>query len=105
VTLSCDGEQLVPGIAAVVNRHGALVVAPIRCAEGELVVVTNRASRDTTTCRVVYVAAPTDSCGQRVGIEFVDDVAGFWGAEYEMLASASALAVAEERHADGFDRQ
>jgi hypothetical protein len=88
VDLALPDQAAIPGTAVVVSQHGALVLSSIPCTDGEILAITNRTSRESTTCRVVYVGAPDSGQGQRLGIEFTRDVPGFWGADYEMLVAA-----------------
>jgi hypothetical protein len=88
VDLVLPGQPSIPGIAVVVNDHGALVLSSIQCADGEILTIRNRATGEATPCRVVYVGAPDSGQRQRIGIEFIGDAPGFWGPAYELLISA-----------------
>jgi len=73
----------VQGRAAVMSRHGALVLSPVRYPTGTLLKIQNEISLATAVCRVTWVGS--DDLGEihKLGVEFVDDTPTFWGADYE----------------------
>ena len=103
VGLSAERGPSVPGTAAIVNRHGALVLSPIRCAEGDVLSITNLTSNESALCRVVYLSAPGDGREQRLGVEFMEELPGFWGELYETLQAQAAIETARLRQEDSRD--
>ncbi len=72
----------VDAVTAVINLHGALILAPMPYPIGTTLQVTNRESGQTTRGRVVWVAE--DASGMhKVGVEFEAVVAEFWGGSYD----------------------
>jgi hypothetical protein len=82
----------VPGLTAVVNRHGALLSSALECEDGTAVWLRNELTSEVTRCRVVYVGPEESRREQRLGIEFVDEAPVFWGNGYEeaLVTTASA---------------
>ena len=77
-------DQMVRGRTAVVNRHGALVLSPVRYAAGTFLTIQNESSLEATVCRVTWLGEDDISEIHKLGVEFVDDdTSTFWGAVYE----------------------
>ena len=74
-------------LTAVINRHGALILAAIRYDEGMILTIQNELTMDSTSCRVVWVGDPDPSGVYKIGVEFVDEAPKFWGNVYEERAA------------------
>ena len=61
----------------VVNAHGALILLGNSVARGQLLNITNNATKQKLTCRVAYLG-PTQGGRTQVGIEFTEPTSGFW---------------------------
>jgi hypothetical protein len=61
----------------VVNAHGALILLANPVARGQVLAITNCATRQKLTCRVAYLE-PTQGGRTQVGIEFTQPSPGFW---------------------------
>jgi hypothetical protein len=65
----------------VVNAHGALIALASAVAAGQQVNLTNRSTRDTRECRIVYLG--NANAGKiQMGIEFVEPSATFWRVDF-----------------------
>lgn len=71
----------VDAVTAVINLHGALILAPMPYPIGTTLAVTNRETGAVTRGRVVWVAEEAPGVN-KVGVEFEAAVADFWGASY-----------------------
>lgn len=74
----------------VVNAHGALILLGNPVARGQILTVTNNATKQKLTCRVAYLG-PAQSGRIQVGIEFTEPTPGFWqinfpSEDWKMLA-------------------
>ncbi len=98
VSLGVGQGPPLPGLTAVVNRHGALLSSSIQCEEGATLWIRNELNSEVTRCRVVYVGPVDARREQRLGIEFVDEAPVFWGNGYE---GALATAVTESSDLGG----
>ena len=65
----------------VVNAHGALISLGSHVKAGQIVNLTNRATRDTRECRVVYLGNATSGKIQ-MGIEFLAPSGAFWRIDF-----------------------
>jgi hypothetical protein len=61
----------------VVNAHGALIALAGKVEKGQVLRLTNRATREEQNCRVVYSGPIADGKAQ-VGIEFLQPSPDFW---------------------------
>ena len=61
----------------VVNAHGALILLGNSVARGQVLTITNNATKEKLTCRVAYLG-PTQSGRTQVGIEFTEPMLSFW---------------------------
>lgn len=77
--LSDDGTQ--EAYSAVINGHGALVVAPVAYPDEAVVHVENRRAGTQVDARVVWSGGEDEGTGFKIGLEFLDDV-DFWGTDY-----------------------
>jgi hypothetical protein len=78
IQVTADG-QVVDAVSAVINRHGALIVAPVVFGSGTILVVENRRTERRIQARVVWGASEAEGC--KIGIEFLEEL-DFWGADY-----------------------
>lgn len=60
-----------------VNRNGGLISLRASVSQGQNLLLTNSATRESKECRVVYLG-PNQSDKRQVGIEFLDPVSDFW---------------------------
>ena len=75
---------------AVINLHGALVVAPAQWAVGTVLKITNRRTNHEIVGHVTWIG-PQDTAGHfKVGIEFDTAVTTFWGAAYDAEAEETS---------------
>jgi len=65
----------------VVNAHGALISLAAKVAAEQRIRVSNRATRKSMDCRVVYVGNPAAGKMQ-MGVEFVEPCASFWQIDF-----------------------
>jgi hypothetical protein len=70
-------------ITAVVNRHGALLLAAMPCPVGSILGIHHELAVETIPCRVVWVGDVDPSGAHKVGIEFIDEAPNFWGRIYD----------------------
>jgi hypothetical protein len=61
----------------VVNMHGALVSLTAKVEKGHTVALTNRATRETQNCKVMYLG-PVSEGKTQVGLEFIQPAPEFW---------------------------
>jgi hypothetical protein len=86
IQIIADG-QTVDAVSSVINRHGALVVAPVVFGPGRVVRVANLRTELQIQARVVWgSSAPDEGC--KIGIEFLEEL-DFWGADYAPGADES----------------
>jgi hypothetical protein len=64
---------------AVVNQHGALILAPEPWPEGTRLAVRNINTGRSTQGRVVWSGGPDADGDYKVGIEFENPATDFWG--------------------------
>lgn len=74
---------------AVVNRHGALLLARRPYAEEENLEITNLESGRKAPFRVVWSGGPGPRTLFKIGVELVEAIEDFWGPDYERLADGS----------------
>jgi hypothetical protein len=60
-----------------VSRYGGLIALRSSVGPGQSLLMTNRVSRVSKECRVVYLG-PHDQDNWQVGVEFVDPATEFW---------------------------
>jgi len=65
----------------VVNAHGALISLATPVIAGQEVLISNKATRKSLECRIVYLGNAQDSKTQ-MGIEFVKPSASFWQIDF-----------------------
>ena len=79
IQIIADG-QIVDAVSSVINRHGALVVAPVVFGPGRTVRVANLRTERQVEARVVWGSSAADE-GCKLGIEFLEEL-DFWGEDY-----------------------
>ena len=72
--------QTVEAVSAVINKQGALIVAPVVFGSGRIVRLENRRTERQVDARVVWGSSEAEG-GCKLGLEFLEDV-DFWGADY-----------------------
>jgi hypothetical protein len=82
-----DGAAAVRAHTVVVNRHGALILAPRPFDAETFLKVLNQESGQTVLCRVVWCGGQDLPGLYKIGIEILAAVPGFWGEQH-----AAALA-------------
>lgn len=90
LTLIADGLAR-DAETAVVNRQGALVLAPQAYAEGATLDITNLESGRSAPFRVVWSGGAAPRGLSKIGVELVEEIEDFWGPDYDRLA-ANAVA-------------
>ena len=65
----------------VVNAHGALISLAARVIAGQRIQVSNRATRKSMDCRIVYVGNPAAGKMQ-MGVEFTEPCPSFWQIDF-----------------------
>jgi len=65
----------------VVNAHGALIALASAVAAGQSVQLTNRSTRDSRECNIVYLGNASGGKIQ-MGIEFVEPSSTFWHVDF-----------------------
>lgn len=65
----------------VVNAHGALIALTALVAAGQIVTVSNKATRQSLDCRIVYLGNAQGGKTQ-MGIEFVNPSPTFWQIDF-----------------------
>jgi hypothetical protein len=79
IQVIADGVT-VEAVSAVINKHGALIVAPVVFGSGRIVRLANRRTEKRIEARVVWGSSAADE-GCKIGIEFLEEL-DFWGADY-----------------------
>lgn len=74
---------------AVVNRHGALLLARQPFAEAESLEITNLESGRKAPFRVVWSGGPGPRAMFKIGVELVEEIEDFWGPDYDRLAEGT----------------
>jgi len=77
------GETSCEGRTAVVNRQGALLLCPVRYPDESALEITNIASGETASFRVVWWGQDDAEGMHKAGTEMLEDRPHFWGAGYE----------------------
>lgn len=86
-----SGGLSVDGYTAVVNDHGALVLAPVHVEPGTNLTVTNQATGRSVPCKVVWSGDETAAHEVKLGLEMLDDCPGFWGLDFEAASEADLI--------------
>ena len=64
-----------------VNRYGGLIALQASVDPGQILLLTNTATRVIKECRVVYLG-PSHHDKRQVGVEFADPVTDFWNISF-----------------------
>ncbi len=87
-----EGGSPEHGVTAVVNRHGALLLSPVRGLEGATLWLRNELTRETVCGRITWIGSiDSDGC-HKLGVEFVEQAPNFWGVIYEEALKTVASA-------------
>jgi hypothetical protein len=78
ILIVADG-QTVDAVSAVINKQGALLVAPVVFGSGRVLQLENRRTERQIEARVVWGASDPEGC--KLGVEFLEEL-DFWGADY-----------------------
>lgn len=65
----------------VVNAHGALIALGMAVANGQILVISNKATQASQECRIVYLGTPQGGKTQ-MGVEFVNPTPSFWQIDF-----------------------
>jgi hypothetical protein len=65
----------------VVNAHGALISLAAAVTAGQEVLISNRATKQSLLCRIVYVGSP-QAGKKQMGIEFEKPCPAFWQIDF-----------------------
>ena len=87
--ISANGGS-VRGHTVVVNRHGALVLSPLRVPEETLVKLENALNGASLPGRVAFCGGEELPGLFKLGIEILGPADGFWGNEFESRMSEGA---------------
>jgi hypothetical protein len=85
--MACNGHT------AVVNRHGALILCPLRCDPETAVDVWNLETGERASFRVVWSGGEDLPGLYKLGLELQEDRPSFWGAEYDQEIQRNADAI------------
>lgn len=77
---------VVDGQTAVVNRHGALILCGVNCADDDLLDVTNKTTHENVRCQVVWCGSEIVDGVRKLGVEMGDDRPAFWGIDFSALS-------------------
>jgi len=78
----CDGVRPLRAHTAVVNDHGALILAPCALRSDERIRILNQDNGRTALCRVVWCGGEDLPGLYKVGIEILDEGSDLWGDDY-----------------------
>jgi len=88
VPLRVEGEGSAGGAhTVIVNRHGALVLCRLACAEGIRLDVWNLETGERALFRVVLYGGEDLPGLHKLGIELLEDRPAFWGPAYEEMVA------------------
>jgi hypothetical protein len=73
--------------AAMVSKHGAMLILAQNVHCGQTLMVTNKKTKESRECRVVFVG-PYGANKRRVGVEFAQEAPHFWGIFFPPLRQA-----------------
>ena len=78
------------GITRVINRQGALLIAPESWAADTRLAMLNPATKQSVVCRVVWNGGSSEPGQWVLGIEFLQERPDFWGSAYSPGAGVAA---------------
>jgi hypothetical protein len=70
------------GFSAVINTHGALLIADLNFPDDTVVLLENLLSGTRSRARVIWSSSQDGAAGFKLGVEFLDGV-DFWGDDYD----------------------
>jgi hypothetical protein len=73
-------DATVDSVSSVINKHGALLVAPVLFGSGRILQLENRRTERRVEARVVWGTSEAGG-GCKLGVEFLEEL-DFWGADY-----------------------
>jgi hypothetical protein len=83
------------GHTAIVNRHGALILCPVNCVEGDVLDVINKTTHKNVSCRVVWCSNETADGVRKLGVEMEEDRPAFWGIDFSALSDTASPPVSQ----------
>jgi hypothetical protein len=81
LVLISEGAPVV-GYTAVINRHGAMILAAERWSRDVHVEMQNQGSKESVMCRVVWSGGEDRPGLYKIGLEMLEDHPHFWGKDY-----------------------
>jgi hypothetical protein len=81
--LAIGHEPPVPATTADISRHGCLILSPIRVRPATVIWIQNDRTRAWAQVDVMGASERNFDGAYEIGVEFVDDVQDFWGADYD----------------------
>ena len=84
-----DLAKMEEDVLLLVNRHGAMILCPVRYPEGSMLEVFTMATRQSARFRVVWSGGEDLPGRYKVGLELLDERPSFWGPEYEKCVAAA----------------
>ena len=79
--LHADGAPIV-AFTAVINRHGAMIVASQEFPQGSNLEMQNQKSQESTPCRVIWSGGEERPGLFKMGVEMLESHPTFWGEDY-----------------------
>jgi hypothetical protein len=83
VDLYVNADPPQSAVTAVINRHGALLLSPVKYDEGTIVWIRNQRSLELVRAQVVWLGPQEPPDLYRLGVGFIDEHLRFWGNEYD----------------------
>jgi len=81
LVLISEGAPVV-GFTAVINRHGAMIVAAQQYKQGVHVEMQNQTTKESTPCRVIWCGGEERPGLFKMGLEMLESHPNFWGEDY-----------------------
>jgi len=78
------------GTTRVINRHGALLIAPENWGPDTRLAMLNPDTKQSAVCRVVWNGGSSQAGQWVLGIEFLQERPDFWGSAYSPGTDVSA---------------
>src|SRR5579864_5410589 len=89
IHLDVQPLQPLAATTAVINLHGALILASGPWASGTRLKIRNRKNNRSIRARVVWTGLTDETGLQRLGVEFEESESGFWGDDYRLRSESS----------------
>ncbi len=77
------------GVTAVVNRQGAMVLAPAVYHMDAVVQVQNLRTQETAQFRVIWDGGQEPGGQAKLGLEMLEEQPDFWGVEWPVITAAA----------------